>query len=111
VPYAIYWLDSNEGLKAHVGEMVDITGKVTERRPNPGTITVSLDPGEPLSTKVEVASSTNSVDVTSKKFDDGPRPAESSSAPSTIEMRRPVYKLDVQTVRAVNVPAGGPACR
>jgi hypothetical protein len=29
VPYAIYWLDSTDGLKKLVGEIVDVTGKVT----------------------------------------------------------------------------------
>ena len=40
VPWAIYWLDSTDGLKARVGEMVDITGTITGRRPEAGKITV-----------------------------------------------------------------------
>lgn len=111
VPYAIYWLDSNAGLKGLVGEMVDITGKVTERRPNPGTITVSVDPSETLSKDVEVTSGSKTLDVTTKKFDDRPRSAETSNASSPLKVTRPVYKLVVEKVRAVNVPAAGPACR
>jgi hypothetical protein len=111
VPYAIYWLDSTAGLKALVGEMVDVTGKVTERRPKPGTITLSIDVSEPLSTDVQVASSSKTLDVTTKKFDDKPRPTGTSSSDSSLEVTRPVYKLVVENVRAVNVPGAGPACR
>ena len=70
MPYAIYWLDSTDGLKVHVGEIVDVTGKVTERRGKMGTITVALDPADTLETEVQVASGGNGIDVTSKKFDD-----------------------------------------
>lgn len=111
VPYAIYWLDSTDGLKALVGEMVDVTGKVTERRPKPGTITLSIDVSETLSTDVQVASSSKTLDVTTKKFDDKPRPTGTSSSDSSLEVTRPVYKLVVENVRAVNVPGAGPACR
>jgi hypothetical protein len=110
VPYAIYWLDSTDGLKALVGEMVDITGKVTGRRPKPGTITVSVDPSETKSTEVAVASGSKTLDATTKKFEDTPRPAGTSGAESSLEVTRPVYKLDVENVRAVSAP-GGPACR
>ncbi len=109
VPYAIYWLDSTEGLKALVGEMVDVTGKVTERALKPGTITISIDPSETLSTDVKLAS--GNQNVTTKKFDDRPRPTGASSSSSSIEVARPVYKLDVEKVRSVNLPSASPACR
>lgn len=112
VPYAIYWLDSNDGLKPFVGEMVDITGKVTGRRPQLGTIRVAIDVSETLSTDVQVASNSKTLDVTTKKFDDKPRPAGTLSSDSSLEVTRPVYKLDVQDIRhAANIPTGGPACR
>ena len=112
LPLAIYWLDSTEGLKDRVGEMVDITGKVTERRPKPGTITVSIDVSETRSTDVQVASGNKDLDVTTKKFDDRPRPVGTSGSDSSIAVTRPVYKLDVETVRhAANFPASGPVCR
>jgi hypothetical protein len=110
-PYAIYWLDSTDGLKPFLGELVDITGKITERRPKPGTITVSIDVSEALSTDVQVASGNKTVDVTTTKFDDRPRPTGTSRSDSSLEMMRPVYKLVVESVRAVNVPVAGPACR
>jgi hypothetical protein len=109
VPYAIYWLDSTDKLKPLVGELVDVTGKVTERRSKPGTITISIDPSETLSTDVKVAS--GDKNVTTKKFDDRPRPTGTSTSSSSLEVSRPVYKLVVENVRAVNVPAVGPVCR
>lgn len=109
-PYAIYWLDSNAGLKKHVGEIVDITGKVKSRRPEKGTITVTFDPSEALSTSVQVESANKNLDVTSKDFNNGPQPAGSESAQIT-DVQLKVYVLDVESVSAVNVPVAGPACR
>ena len=109
VPFAIYSLDSTDGLEALVGEMVDVTGKVTERTSKAGTITVSIDVSETLSNDVQVETETK--DVTSEKFNDRPRPVGASRSDSSIEVTRPVYKLVVEDVRAVNVPVAGPACR
>ena len=107
VPYAIYWLDSTDGLKPLVGEIVDVTGKVTERRSKPGTITISVDPSDKKSTEVEVAKSGN--EETTKKFAD---PAVGTSGtPSSLEVHRPVYKLVVEKVVAVTPVDDGPACR
>ena len=111
VPYAIYWLDSNDGLKPFVGEIVDITGKITERRPRPGTITVSIDPSETLPADIQVASNDKTLDVTTKQFADTARPAGTTGGSSSLEVTRPVYKLSVENVRAVTVPVAGPACR
>jgi hypothetical protein len=107
VPYAIFWLDSNDGLKPFVGELVDITGKVTERRPTAGQITVSLDPGDALSKEVQVESGKGTIDVTTEKYEGKSRPAVKRS----IEMSRPVYKLAVENIVAVAPPVPGPACR
>lgn len=109
VPFAIYWLDSTDGLKAVVGELVDITGKVTERRSQKGVITVAVDPSETLSTDVNVTSGVR--DVTTEKFDDRPRPQGTSGKKTEIEVSRPVYKLVVEDVRALTLPVGGPACK
>lgn len=112
VPLAIYWLDSTDGLKELVGEIVDVTGTVTGRRPKPGTITVSIDPSERREKDVQVSSNSGTLDVTTKSFDDTQLPVEDSASSSTVEVSRPVYKLDVEHVRAVNgLPAFGPACR
>jgi hypothetical protein len=107
VPYAIYWLDSNDGLKPFVGELVDITGKVTERRPAAGQITVSLEPGDALSKDVQVESADKALDITSKSHEGATRP----SVARVFEMSRPVYKLAVDDVRAVAPPVPGPPCR
>ena len=108
VPYAIYWLDSTDGLKPLVGEMVDITGKVTGRRSAAGTITVSVDASEALDTEVKVDSGVRTV--TSEKFDATPRPPVATPPDSTLSISRPVYKLAVESVRAVGNMTG-PACR
>lgn len=110
-PVALYWLDSTEGLKALVGEMVDVTGKVTERRPNPGTITVSIDSSEELSTDVRVASGNKNLDVTTEKYADKPQSTGTSGVSSSLALTRPVYKLAVEDVRAIKLPTDGPACR
>ena len=109
VPFAIYWLDSTDGLEPLVGEMVDVTGKVTERTSKPGTITVSIDVSETLSKDVQVE--TEKKSVTSEKFNDRPRPTGASRSDSSLEVKRPVYKLVVENVRSVSAPAPGPACR
>ena len=114
VPYAIYWLDSTDGLKVHIGEIVDVTGTVTERRGKMGTITVAVDADDALETEVTIASGGRGIDVTSEKFDDNqprPRAPAASTVSSSLEVTRPVYKLAVETVRAVSVPVAGPACR
>jgi hypothetical protein len=113
VPYAIYWLDSTDGLKDLVGEMVDVTGKVTERRKNPGTIKISIDPDEALTTDVQVSSASKTLDVTTEKYDEKKQtPVATSGESSSIEVSRPVYKLAVENVHSVGyVPTAGPACR
>jgi len=54
VPIAVYWLDSTKGLEPLVGKMVEVTGKVTSKEPNQGTITISIDPSVTLSTDVKL---------------------------------------------------------
>jgi len=109
VPYAIYWLDSTDGLKKLVGEIVDVTGKITDRRSKPGTITVYIDPTEKRSTEVEVAASDR--EETTRKFAGAPQAVGTSGLPSSLEVQRPVYKLAVEAVRAVTPLGDGPACR
>jgi hypothetical protein len=109
VPIAIYWLDSTDGLKPLVGQMVDVTGKVTSREPKPGTITISIDPDVTRSTDVNVDSA--SRNVTTEKFDDRPRSVGTPGSPSMVKVTRPVYNLAVDDVRAARVSATGPACQ
>jgi len=109
VPFAIYSLDSTDGLKPLVGQMIDVTGIVTKRESKRGIITVDIRPEDTLSTEINVES--ESRDVTTEKFKGAEARQGASKAASTIAVTRPVYKLDVKDVRAVNVYAGGPACR
>jgi len=111
VPLAIYWLDSTDKLKPLVGEMVDVTGKVTSREAKSGTITLSIDPSVTRSTDVKVDSGSGGREVTTEKFDDRPRPEGTSGSPSSIKVARPVYNLAVDDVRAVSVGATGLACQ
>ncbi len=109
VPYAIYWLDSTKGMEALVGKMVEITGEVTSNEANPGTITISVDPSVKLSTDVKLESGRR--DITTKKFDDSPRPMGTSDFQSTTIMRRQVYNMAVDDIRAVDPGATGPPCQ
>jgi len=110
VPFAIYWLDSTDGLKPLVGQFVDVVGKVVKREAKQGTITVDIRPADGLSDTVEVKSGTDSVKST--KYDGRPEPVGTSGAPSTTRLARPVYKLDVKHVSAAaRIGPPGPACR
>lgn len=112
VPWAIYWLDSTKGLKERVGEMVDITGKITGRRPEAGKITVSIDASELRAKDVQVTSASKTLDVTTEKYEPAARPVGTTGTDSSISVSRPVYKLDVETVaHAASVPLTGPVCR
>jgi hypothetical protein len=110
VPYAIYLLDSTDGLKALVGQMVDVEGKVAKRESKQGTITVNIQPDKVRSDTVEIE--TKDQDVKTKKYDGRPEPVGTSGSPSSIELARPVYKLDVKRVSAAGrIGPLGSACR
>lgn len=112
VPWAIYWLDSTDGLKARVGEMVDVTGTITGRRPEAGKITVAIDASELRAKDVQVTSASKTLDVTTEKYEPALRPVGTSGTDSSISISRPLYKLDVETVaRAAGYPPTGPVCR
>lgn len=108
VPFAIYWLDSTEGLKPLVGQMIDVMGKVLKREAKQGTITVDVHPADALSQTVEVESGDESVK--SMKYAERPKPVGTSGS-SSIVVTRPVYRLDVQRVSAAKIGPLGPACR
>ena len=109
VPFAIYLLDSTDGLKPLVGQLIDVVGKVVKREAKEGTITVDIHPAEVLSDTVEVESGNHSVKST--KYDGRPEPVGTSGSPSTMRLARPVYRLDVKHVSAAaGIGALGPAC-
>jgi len=105
VATAIYWLNYTGGLEPLVGKMVEVTGMVVSHESKPGTITITIDPSQTLSTDVKVAS--GKKDVTTEKFDDRPRPPFQSSLKTT----RPVYNLAVDRVTAVDPGKTGPPCQ
>ena len=109
VPYAIYWLDSTKGLEPLVGQMVEVTGKVTSKEAHPGTITIAINPDAGFSTDVQLKS--GKKDITTKKFDYTDKPKATAASQSSLIMPRPVYNLAVEDVSAVDTGAEGPPCQ
>jgi outer membrane protein OmpA-like peptidoglycan-associated protein len=109
VPYAIYWLDSTKGLEPLVGQMVEVTGKVTSEEAHPGTITIAINPDIGFSTDVQIKSSKR--DLTTKKFEYSDKPANTADSQSSLIVKRPVYNLAVDDVSAVDTGAEGPPCQ
>jgi len=105
VPNAIYWLNYTGGLEPLVGKMVEVTGMVTSHELSQGTITITIDPSQTLSTDVKVAS--GKKDVTTEKFDDRPR----LDVQSSLKVSRPVYNLAVDRVAAVDSGKTGQPCQ
>jgi hypothetical protein len=100
VPYSIYRLDSTQDMKHLVGELVDISGKVVSRDKKPGAVKIDVGAGEE-DVEVEIASK----NVTTKTF------ADPVAADSVIELSRPVYRINVESVKAAEVTGGGSSCR
>jgi hypothetical protein len=100
VPYSIYRLDSTQDMKHLVGELVDISGKVVSRDKKQGAIKINVGAGEE-NVAVEMPSKT----VTTKNY------AQTPAAESVIELSRPVYLIDVESIKAVSVAEGGSTCR
>jgi outer membrane protein OmpA-like peptidoglycan-associated protein len=109
VPYAIYWLDSTKGFEPLVGKMVEVTGKVTSKETNSGTITIAINPDIELSTDVEIKS--GKKDITTKKFDYTDKPITTADSQSSLIMTRPVYNLAVDDISVLDTGANGPPCQ
>lgn len=103
VPYAIYWLDSNRELKPLVGEVVDVTGAVTKRDSRDGVIKIEVRSGHERSDDVKLEYSNHTV--TTKPFG-GPADKD-----SVVELTRPVYKIHVDSVVAIENQDSASACR
>ena len=103
VPYSIYKLDSTKDMKHLVGELVDISGKVVKRYRNTGAIRVVVSEGEEGDEDVLVKTAHKST--TTKPF------AEPSDAESVVELNRPVYKINVESIKASGLADGGADCR
>jgi len=111
-PYAIFMLDTTAGLKAHVGQMVDVTGTVTEREAKDGAIKVAVDPDAPRSTKVTLK--TEDKTLKAKSYDTSsnlPMKVRKALPDTDTTYPRPVYKLAVSSVQAMNGEMTGPACK
>lgn len=108
---AIYWLDTNEGLKKRVGEVIEITGEVKEHNSDSGkgTITVMVDPSKAMSKDVTVT--TDTASATTEKFNDRPKPATATKQPTVKETVRPVYLLGVERVHSLVPMVAGKPCK
>lgn len=104
VPYAIYMLDSTRDMKPLVGQLVDIKGVVVKRYSQPGTIKIAVQDDAENTTTVKVESASGKS-ATTKDF------AGSSEGMSKVEVSRPVYKVNVDSIAAVNTEHTGPACK
>ena len=93
VPYSIYRLDSTRDMKPLVGELVDISGVVVSRDKKPGKITVDVGGDEGGATNVTIAAGSRTIST--KDF------AGTPAAESILELNRPVYRVNVDSIRAV----------
>jgi hypothetical protein len=101
VPYSIYRLDSTQDMKHLVGELVDVSGKVVSRDKKPGAVKIDVSAGEE-DVDVEMAPRNT---VTTKPF------ADSAAPDSIVELSRPVYRINVESVKAAGLADGGSSCR
>lgn len=104
VPYAIYRLDSGRDMKPLVGQLVDIKGVVVKRYAKAGTIKISLQDDAGTTPEVKVESGSGRV-ASTKDF------AEKSAGDTMIEVSRPVYQVNVDSIAAVDPEHAGPACK
>ena len=101
VPYSIYRLDSHQDMKHLVGQLVDISGKVVSKHKKPVAIKIDVSAGEE-NDAIEMASRKT---VTAKPF------ADSAAADSVVELSRPVYRINVESVKASDVTNSESSCR
>jgi hypothetical protein len=100
---AIYWLDSTHGMKALVGQLVDVTGQVVKRDSKQGVIKLDFHPNEEKDTNVTIETASRAV--TTRAFAAGPDGKASS------ELRRPVYQVHVEDISAVAGQPVGASCK
>ncbi|NDJ14032.1 MAG: hypothetical protein EBY17_23040 [Acidobacteriia bacterium] len=104
VPYAIYMLDSTRDMKPLVGQLVDIKGVVVKRYAKSGSMKISLQDDAGRTPEVKVESGSGKV-ASTKDFE------EKSAGDTVVEMSRPVYKVNVDSIAAVDAQHTGPACK
>jgi hypothetical protein len=104
VPYAIYMLNSTKDMKELVGQLVDVKGVVISREKKQGTIKINVSADTEATTKVTVETG-HEKDLSTKPF------AGTAGAESVVEMNRPVYRIDVESIVAGQTRQKGPACK
>ncbi|GEM_PF-3649450 len=111
-PYAIYMLDTTAGLKPQVGQLINVTGTVTQRDAKNGTINVAVDPDARNTTKVTLKTADKTLKAKSYSPTSNQSMETKKALPDTdTTYPRPVYRLAVSSVQSVNDAMNGPACR
>jgi hypothetical protein len=103
VPYSIYRLDSTRDMKPLVGELVDISGVVVSRDKKQGKITIDVGGDEGSTTNVTVAEGSRSIKT--KSF------AGTPATDSVLELNRPVYRVNVDSITPVGGADIRPVCK
>jgi hypothetical protein len=97
----IYWLshDSVKKMRGHVGQKVEVTGKVTDI--STGTVKVREEPGKPgRDNKVEVeARGKDASAKTERPVEPGPTPAPGTRTEEKKTL--PTFRVEVDTVRMI----------
>lgn len=107
VPYAIYMLNTTRDMKGLVGELVDIRAVVVSKDAKRGTIRVMVEDDAANTTDVKVE--TGSGDATTTK--DFAGRVGRRARESVVEVSRPVYRVNVDSISAVSGEQAGPACK
>lgn len=85
---------------------MDVTGKITKRDSKPGIIKVDVGSDAEHTTNVKVENGNGSHGVTTQDY-----AGTNDASASVVELSRPIYHLDVETVKAVDIQHYGPACK
>ena len=91
------------GRHANQFVLVGVTGTVTKRESRPGSIKIDVQADEEQSTDVKVER--GSQTVTTKEYPGTP------DDESSVVLSRPVYRVNVESVKAVDPVHYGPACK
>lgn len=91
------------GRHANQFVLVGVTGTVTKRESRPGSIKIDVQADEEQSTDVKVER--GSQTVTNKEYPGTP------DDESSVVLSRPVYRVNVESVKAVDPVHYGPACK
>jgi hypothetical protein len=90
----IYWLSSTDGLKAHVGKRISVTGPVV--KVSSGEVEIKNDPAKDPQAKVEIKARGKEVDARTSSA------SVTTGEKSKTEEKRPVHRIKVVSVTEVS---------